>query len=69
MVKFFDIFLGLFGSVNISEECIFTFFNDFFNIYVKARSLSLTAEIKEKIKEEMEGTIDLINEETSILGI
>jgi hypothetical protein len=53
--------MGFFNSFNLTEDCFFVMFDDFFNSYV----LSFKHSDAEKSKEDMEAIIDLIKEETS----
>jgi hypothetical protein len=61
LVKFFDVFMGFFTSFNLTEDCFFIMFDDFFNSYVN----SFKHSDAEKSKEDMEAILGLIKEETS----
>ena len=61
LVKFFDVFMGFFSSFNLTEDCFFVLFDDFFNSYI----LSYKHSDADKSKEDMNAILDLIKEETS----
>jgi hypothetical protein len=65
LAKFLEVLMEL-SSLELSEELLFSIFNDVFYFYVKAREdKSLSDENKTKVQEDMMNIIDMIYEETS----
>ena len=39
LVKFFDVFIGFLNTFNLTEDCFFILFNDFFTSYVNVMNI------------------------------
>jgi hypothetical protein len=64
LTKFFEVLVEL-SSQDLSEELLFTLFNDYFKFYVLSRQTS-TDENKTKTEEDLFAILDMLYEETSI---
>jgi hypothetical protein len=62
--KFLELLMEML-SFELSEDLLFCIYNDIFHFYVKARELSQTDEMKNKVKEDLEMIFQMIYEETS----
>lgn len=54
-----------FSQIFISAELIYSIFDDYFNLYKQIIKADLSEEIKEKCNEDINGIMELIQEETS----
>lgn len=61
LAKCIEIYLEM-TSLEINEDSLITIFNEFYNSYTKARKHTTH---HERVKEDMEAIIDMLNEETS----
>lgn len=67
IAKFFDVYMEMINNVYLKENLIMNIFDDLFYFFKKAKESAEDEEHIDIIKQDIEGTLSLIFEETSNL--